>query len=189
MARRSIVWVKEDPPGAEFADVEIGRGRLSATGVAIGSDPQGYRIDYRLETAREYVTSGLEITARGPGFERRLDLRRLRSGRWTAHGARSDMALLGDAVDCDLALSPLTNSMPVLRHRLLEGGGPIELLMAWVSVPDLQVIPSVQRYRFVRREGELSIIRYESSSRDFIADLSFDQDGLCLTYPGIGRAV
>ena len=42
---------------------------------------------------------------------------------------------------------------------------------------------------FLRRSGNVSIIRYESSSRDFVADLGFDQDGLCLSYPGIGRAV
>jgi len=99
------------------------------------------------------------------------------------------MAPFAGALDCDLALSPLTNSMPVLRHGLLEGGGPLELLMAWVSVPDLRVLPSRQRYRFLRKSGEQSIIRYESSSRDFVADLSFDQDGLCMSYPGIGRSV
>jgi hypothetical protein len=186
MARRSIVWVKEDPLGAEFADVDISRGRLTAAGYAIGSHPSGYRLDYKLETLGNYVTSGLLVTARGEGWRRKLDLRRLRSGRWTGADGLADVA---GALDCDLALSPLTNSMPVLRHGLLEGGGPIELLMAWVSVPDLRVIPSRQRYSFVRRSGDLSIIRYESSSRDFVADLSFDQDGLCVDYPGIGRAV
>jgi hypothetical protein len=99
------------------------------------------------------------------------------------------MAAVAGALDCDLAYSPLTNSMPVLRHGLLEGGGPIELLMAWISLPDLRVTPSVQRYRFVRKAGEFSIIRYESASRDFIADLRFDSDGLCVDYPGIGRSV
>ncbi|HSS61242.1 MAG TPA: putative glycolipid-binding domain-containing protein [Candidatus Limnocylindrales bacterium] len=189
MARRSIAWVKPDPLGAEFADVEIGRGRLTAAGIAIGSSPAGYRLDYKLETLGDYVTSGLTVVARGAGWTRKLDLRRLRSGRWTARGTDSDMAAIQAAFDCDLALSPLTNSMPVLRHGLLEGGGPIELLMAWVSVPDLRVVPSVQRYRFLRKSGELSIVRYESSSRDFVADLTFDQDGLCLDYPGIGRSV
>jgi hypothetical protein len=190
MARRSIVWVKEDPPGAEFADVEISRGRLTAAGTALGSHPAGYRVDYRLEATRSgYVTSGLLAVARGPGWKRRLDLRRLRNGRWTARGVKSDMAAVAGALDCDLAYSPLTNSMPVLRHGLLEGGGPIELLMAWVSLPDLRVTPSVQRYRFVRKAGEFSIIRYESASRDFVADLRFDNDGLCLDYPGIGRSV
>src|SRR2546430_17636833 len=84
MARRSIVWVKEDPLGAEFADVDIARGRLTAIGVAIGSSPLGYRLEYKLETLAGYVTSGLVAVARGDGWQRKLDLRRLRSGRWTA---------------------------------------------------------------------------------------------------------
>ena len=199
MARRSIVWVKEDPLGAEFADVDIARGRLTAAGIAIGSHPVGYRLDYKLETRTRYVTSGLLVEARGQGWRRKLDLRLLGSGKWTARtSARGnvdlpppggDMTLFGEALDCDLALSPLTNSMPVLRHGLLESGGPLEFLMAWVSVPDLRVMPSRQRYSFLRRSGYLSVIRYESSSRDFVADLGFDHDGLCLSYPGIGRAV
>lgn len=199
MGRRSIAWLKPDPPGAEFADVDINRGRLTAVGLAIGSSPFGYRLDYKLETLAGYVTSGLLVTARGEGWRRRLDLRRLRSGRWTVRtesrgnvdlpAPGGDMDALKGALDCDLALSPLTNSMPVLRHGLLDAGGPFEFLMAWVSVPDLRVLPSRQRYTFVRKSGEASIIRYESSSRDFVADLTFDAHGLCLDYPGIGRSV
>jgi uncharacterized protein len=199
MAARSIVWVKEDPLGAEFAEVDIARGRLTTTGLAIGSYPVGYRLDYKLETRADYVTSGLLVTARGAGWRRKLDLRRLLPGKWTAQTTSrgkvdlpqpgGSMDAFEEALDCDLALSPLTNSMPVLRHGLLEGGGPVDLLMAWVSVPDLRVLPSRQRYSFVRKSGELSIIRYESSSRDFVAELTFDQDGLCLSYPGIGRSV
>jgi|SRR5712692_3291259 len=199
MARRSIVWVKEDPPGAEFADVTIERGRLKASGTAVGSAPLGYRLDYWLLTGREFVTTQLVVVARGEGWRRRLDLRRLRSGQWAA-GTRvsgrvdlpvpgGDMSAVAGALDCDLALSPLTNTMPVLRHGLLEDGGPVELLMAWVSVPELRVIPSRQRYRFARKSGRLSMITYESASRDFVADLAFDQDGLCMDYPGIGRSV
>lgn len=199
MARRSIAWVKEEHGGAEFADVDTTRTRLTAAGIAIGSYPVGYRLDYKLETRDGYVTSGLLAEARGQGWRRRLDLRRLLSGRWTARtSARGqvdlpapggEMALFEEALDCDLALSPLTNSMPVLRHGLLEGGGPVEFVMAWVSVPDLRVLPSGQRYTFVRRSGDTSIVRYESSARDFVADLVFDRDGLCVSYPGIGRAV
>jgi hypothetical protein len=99
------------------------------------------------------------------------------------------MSALDDALDCDLALSPLTNTMPVLRHGLLDRGRPVELLMAWVSVPDLAVIPSRQRYDHRRRRGRFSIVRYESESRDFAADLKFDQDGICVEYPRIGRSV
>jgi len=194
-----MVWVKPDPLGAESADIEIGRGRLTASGVALGSSPIGYRLDYKVETRTDLITSGLLVTARGEGWRRKLDLRRLLSGSWVARTAErgdldlpppgGDMDAVNDALDCDLALSPLTNSMPVLRHGLLDAGGPLEFLMAWVSVPDLHVYPSRQRYTFVRKSGELSIVRYESSSRDFVADLSFDRDGLCVSYPGIGRSV
>jgi uncharacterized protein len=189
MARRSIVWVKADPPGTEFAAVHVMRDGLSASGTAIGSSPSGYRLDYRLETGPNFVTKRLSVDARGDGWRRKLDLTRLRSGRWVCAGVASDMKAVAGALDCDLALSPLTNTMPVLRHGLLEEGGPFEFLMAWVSVPDLQVIPSVQRYRFLRRSGKFSIVRYESQSRDFVADLTFDRDGLCIDYPGIGRSV
>lgn len=75
------------------------------------------------------------------------------------------------------ALSPLTNSMPVLRHRLHEGGGPIDLLMAWVSVPDLAVYASAQRYTFIRAEPGSRIVRFESLDSSFVADLRFDEDG------------
>ena len=202
MASRAITWVKDDQLGAEFADVLIAPGlgaanRLTARGIAIGSKPVGYRLDYKLETKSEFVTSGLLVVARGDGWLRRLDLRRLRSGRWTARTKvegmlelpppGGDMARLSGVLDCDLAWSPLTNSMPVLRHGLLEGGGPVDFLMAWVSVPDLSLHVSRQRYTFLRKSGDISVVRYESESRDFVAEVTFDADGLVIDYPGIGR--
>ena len=84
MARRSIAWVKDDQQGAEFADVMITRGRLTAAGTAIGFSPVPYRLDYKLETRSRFVTSGLLVDARGEGWSRSLDLRRHLSGRWTA---------------------------------------------------------------------------------------------------------
>lgn len=197
MALRAITWVKDDPLGAEFADVDLQAHRLTATGIAIGSAPVGYRLDYKLETLDGFITSGLLVTTRGDGWSRKLDLRRARSGTWTVRTATAgflalpdpggDVAEFSEALDCDLAWSPLTNSMPVLRHGLLEGGGPIDLVMAWVSVPDLFVHSSRQRYTFVRKTGDQSVIRYESRESAFKADVTFDSDGLVVEYPGIGR--
>ena len=98
-----------------------------------------------------------------------------------------DTSLLKGAIDCDLAWSPLTNAMPVLRHDLLRAGGSVDLLMAWVSVPDLHVYPSAQRYTFLRRDGDLSVIRYESIPSGFTSDIVFDPEGLVVDYPGVGR--
>jgi hypothetical protein len=198
MASRAVAWVKNElGPGAEFADVVIEGRRLAASGVAIGSAPIAYRLDYQLETQDDFITSGLLVTTKGEGWSRNLDLRRSPSGEWSI---RTEMdgflalpepggeeAEIAEALDCDLGLSPLTNSMPVLRHGLLEGGGPVDLVMAWVSVPDLSVHASRQRYTFLRKSGEVSVVRYESGSRDFVAELTFDADGLLIDYPGIGR--
>jgi len=199
MALRAIAWAKENPPGAEFAEIVIEGRRLAASGIGIGSTPIAYRLDYQVETYEDFITSGILVTTKGEGWSRHLDLRRSPSGGWTIRTEMKgflalpepggDIAEISEAMDCDLGLSPLTNSMPVLRHGLLHGGGPLDFLMAWVSVPDLAVHASRQQYSFVRKRGGVAIVRYRSLDSDFVADLSFDSDGLVVNYPGIGRRI
>jgi uncharacterized protein len=200
------LWTKREPFGTELAEVELGDGRLSANGLALGvidpasegGDSEPYRLEYRLSTTDDYVTSRLVVQVRGNGWNRAIDLRRGASGVWTcttfSEGNHAtlmppggDMAAVQGALDCDLALCPLTNSMPVLRHGLLEHGGPVDFVMAWVSVPDLSVRPSIQRYRFGRRDEEKRIVRFETLDVTFIADILFDEDGIVLDYPGLAQ--
>ena len=98
-----------------------------------------------------------------------------------------DPTTFADALDCDLGLSPMTNLMPVHRHALMSGGGPVELVTAWVSVPDLSVQADSQRYAFVRAERDRRVIRYEATDGSFAADIVLDQDGIVIDYPGIAR--
>jgi hypothetical protein len=194
---RRLAWIKEQRYGLEFADVRLSRQRLAATGVAIGAEPLPYRLDYRLETRRGFLTARLRVTTRGEGWQRALDLRRSPAGSWSVEAQAAGEAplsppggagaALSGALDCDLGLSPLTNSMPVLRHRLLEGGGALDFEMAWVSVPDLAVQAAGQRYTFLRRERERTVIRYENADGSFQSDLVFDADGLVLDYPQLAR--
>jgi hypothetical protein len=89
----------------------------------------GGRPDYRLDASADgCVTRSLHIAAVGEGWERRLRLERDPGGEWTAEvDSEGELDLpvpggdaldLGEALDCDLGFSPLTNTMPVLRHRL-----------------------------------------------------------------------
>ena len=183
---------------AETARIELGDGSLRATGAQFGIEPAAYRLTYRLEAPRDYVTSELELAASGAGWQRRLLLRRDGDGRWNAAHATEgqppfpeaggQLPDLAEALDCDLAHSPLTNSMPVLRHRLDQGGSR-DFLMAWVSVPDLAVLASAQRYEHVRTREEGSVVRYISLDSDFIAELELDANGLVELYPGLARRV
>jgi hypothetical protein len=195
---RSIVWVK--PQGAELADVELEDGSLTASGWAVGGEPVPYRLEYELATAGEYVTATLLVRVEGvdPGsgpWRRSVELvngpgevwavRAKAEGHVALPPPGGDAAAVQGALDCDLGLSPLTNTMPVLRSGLLDGGGPVEILTAWVSVPDLTVTPSRQTYTFVRRDGEHAIVNF--SVPGFTEDIVFDRDGLVVDYPGIGR--
>ena len=194
---RAVAWVKDDPFGVEFAEIILASTHLSAEGVAIGSVPTPYRLDYTLETASGFVTSRLSVSSCGEAWSRTLDLRRDAAGAWsvTAGGvgevdlpsAGGDPATFAGALDCDLGLSPVTNLMPVLRHELISGAGPVELTTAWVSVPDLSVRADGQRYTFARADDEYRVIRYEATEGSFAADITLDREGIVIDYPGIAR--
>lgn len=194
-----IAWMKTDPVGAEFVEVERAPHGLRATGTAIGSDPEPYRLDYALETDAEFVTRHVQARTRGQGWARTLRLTNEDGGGWrieaeqTGHFAGpapgGDAAAFAAARDADLGLSPLFNSMPVLRHHLLESEtGAVELLMVWISVPDLQVRPSRQRYTPVRPGGTApALVRFETveDGAGFRAEIEFDSDGFVVDYPGL----
>ncbi|OKK17322.1 hypothetical protein AMK16_20905 [Streptomyces sp. CB00455] len=182
----SRTWEILPARGHATAWLSLGEGRLTARGRAVGLVPEPYWVTYELETADRYVTSRLHVTVEGEGAARRLDLRN-DAGRWTADGVRRPD--LDGALDCDLGLCPLTNTMPVLRHGLHREpvGEPHEFLMAWVSVPDLTVRADRQRYTPLARAGHGAHIRYESDG--FRSDVAFDEDGLVLHYPSLAAVV
>jgi hypothetical protein len=88
---------------------------------------------------------------------------------------------LGDVDFFDLGWSPLFNSLPVIRDRLLESGPAGEYVMRWVDVPSLEVTRSEQRYEPLGN----GLIRFRSGS--FTADIQFDENEFVLDYPGIAR--
>jgi hypothetical protein len=195
--RRAAAWVKNDPFGVEFAEIRIAEEQLTASGVALGTTPLPYRLDYDLETRAGFVTARLRVTSRGEGWRRELDLRRDQHSVWSVAAdeegdvdlppAGGDAGRFADAFDCDLGLSPVTNMMPILRHGLLSGGGPIEFTMAWVAVPALAVQPDGQRYRHLRSAADHHVVRYEATDGRFAADITVDADAVVVDYPGIAR--
>jgi uncharacterized protein len=178
---RLFVWRGLEEWLAEAATIVLADDRMTATGTQLGAEPDPYRVDYELVTGTGFITERLSAVARTAAGEHRLELRRDADGRWTVDGEpRPD---LDGALDCDLGYSPVTNAMPILREGLRDGGGHRDLVMAWVSVPDLTVHRSPQRYEPI----DAHTVRYVSLDGDFRAELELDDDGLVLRYPRLAE--
>jgi uncharacterized protein len=194
-SHRAVVWRGTDEFRTEYADVRIHSGHLLARGVQIGVVPLPYEARYSLDTRDGFATARLTVDVNGAGWSRRLDLSCDESATWQLSADMSggedmpepggDPVGLTGAVDCDLAFSPFTNTMPILRDGLHEGGDPRDYDMAWVSLPDLAVHRSLQRYEPIV-PGR---VRFVSRDSDFRAELELDADGLLVRYEHLAERV
>lgn len=204
---RGYAWQGEDDPARlDSATVIFGPGSLKAHGT---SRTDNYAMSWALETVDQWITKSLTTTVHGHGWSRQLELERTEDGIWTAYvQTHGETALpppgiiagtdLKGALDCDLALCPMTNTMPILRLNLLapaerdeERDEETVLTMAWVEVPSLRVLPSRQRYGRMPASGPSGhsgqTVRYSSESRNFTTELTVDQDGIVTRYPGLAK--
>jgi uncharacterized protein len=180
---RALVWRGVEEWLAEHAQVELVEDGILATGVQLGAEPEPYLLEYHLDAPNGWITRRLDVEASGAGWRRSLSLEHDGRGRWTADGER--VPDVDGALDCDLAFSPLTNLMPVRRSALHERPGREDFVMAWVSVPDLRLHASPQRYEHVRP----GVVRYVALDGDFTAELELDDDGFVVRYPRLAERV
>jgi hypothetical protein len=138
-----------------------------------------------MEIARvELLAGGLRAsgTQVGVTYELRYELDGDRLRLEVVGGSAAEFAVEG----CDffdLGYSPLFNSLPVLRDGLLDEGPARDYVMRWVSVPELAVHESKQRYEPLGGRR----VRFREAS--FAADLTFDEDGLVVRYEGLAERV
>ncbi len=193
---RFLVWRGVEEWLTESAAVELAEDGLRAAGTQMGAEPVPFRVDYRLEAPERFITRELELTATSEGWRRRLLLRHDGAGGWRAEvedagdvpGGPWDGELpdLSGARDIDIENSPLTNTMPILRHGFQRGGAG-DFVMAFVTMPSLRVEASPQRYEHARTADQGSVVRYISRDGDFTADLELDAEGLLVHYPRLAR--
>jgi len=193
----------DDPDRLEAATVVMRGDRLAALGTSRATT---YATSWALRTGPGWVTEHLDVSVHGVGWSRHLDLVRTPDGVWSADVRESgtapsdlappgidDPAALDGALDCDVALCPVTNTMPILRLGLLGDAPPAretELVMAWVELPSLRVLRSDQRYAARSPLDPVTgrgVVTYTSATRDVTADLTVDADGIVVDYPQLAR--
>jgi hypothetical protein len=106
------------------------------------------------------------------------------TGRWNdGFGRRLDE--LDGCLDIDIWPTPFTNSFPI-RRRPLAVGERGEFRVVWVFGPDLTIKPQPQAYT---RAGERVYLFEGLDGSGFEAELTMDEDGVVLDYPGLFERV
>jgi uncharacterized protein len=106
-------------------------------------------------------------------------------GHWTdAEG--SACSSLDGCLDLDISHTPFTNTLPI-RRLALTPGESADLLVAYLTVPELTIRPAQQRYTCLSLTTSGGVYRYEGLENNFTADLPVDAQGLVVDYPGIWK--
>ena len=195
----ALFWRRLDTAGSEHV-LYSDRAGLRAKGTMLAATPVPFACRYELYTDDAWATARFEVTVEGAGFLRSVRLERA-AGRWRVTATEQgnlDAALLAaghpraalpgseepaklvKALDVDLGFTPLTNTLPIQRLKL-EPGESREIRAVYIELPQLSVSVMPQRYT---RLGD-RLYRYQSEG--FQADLSVDEFGLVVDYPGLWR--
>jgi len=154
-----IVWESLEWPGMEHVIWQGAEGRADSAAVMLL--PEGpLRVKYVL-TPTHVEINGLILEHDGEGS-------------WT------DRPELDGCLEVDISITPLTNTLPIQRLKL-EPGESREIRAVYIELPQLSVSVMPQRYT---RLGD-RLYRYQSEG--FQADLSVDEFGLVVDYPGLWR--
>lgn len=201
---RTIRWQGEDDSARQdTAAVSFRSREFAASGTSTTGE---YSARWSLSTSPGWVTTRFAIRVEGQGWSRSLELTRSGDGKWSAETRETgdaalpapgieDPGALDNAQDVDLALCPLTNTMPVLRLDLLTASAPADdtkLTAARVEMPSLRVLPSDQVYSQVSaydRDRGYGVVLFSSTSHGFTAELTVDADGAVIDYPGLARRI
>ncbi|MBB3019099.1 hypothetical protein FHR70_002153 [Microvirga lupini] len=178
---RTIRWSAWDgcEAGLEHVDIRPADGGLDISGVVIARESEAqFGLSYRLRLDALWRTREAVLRTTAGHV---LHLASDSQGHWQENGkVRPD---LQGCIDVDIQASPITNTLPI-RRLDLESGESTEIRLCYITLPDLTVFPSNQRYTALDAG---SLYRFENLEDGFTADLPVDQDGFVLDYPGLFR--
>jgi hypothetical protein len=180
MTTRRVAWRRSDEVQTdEHCTLTQRDTGLSLVGTVLGAeDGAPVRIEYRVLTDAEGLTTAAHVRDLR-GFEQRtLTLERDAKGNWTVDGTK--VRGLKGATDVDLGCSPSTNTLPIRRLRIGVGASKT-IKAAWVRFPELTVVKADQTYT------RIDEFTYRYASGDFEAELTVDDEDLVAVYADWAR--
>jgi len=170
-------WTALRWPGMEHVIVSGEAGGITAASHVVLAENRLVTVAYDLTCDVSFRFRKLTISVTDPRGEQTLTLVSEDAG-WRADGtSRPDLA---GCADIDINCTPLTNTLPV-RRLTWSGEATHDIDVAYVTVPELEVRKASQRYTRLSP----TLFRYESGS--FRRELTLDESGFVLDYPGLWR--
>lgn len=178
-----VRWRDWSGTGIEHLVLRQDADSITAEGVVVGGTEDAFGARYRVLCDPAWRVRQIEVELMGS--DRRLHLIADGAGRWLDDVARQTLRELDDAIDADLPFTPFTNTLPIRRLNL-SAGESVELVVAYIAMPELTPLPDPQRYTCLDPGRRY---RFESLDSDFSCEIELDAHGLVTTYPGMFRRV
>ena len=176
-----ILWERLDLPGHEICELSRFDDGWRLKGVALlADDGRPCKLEYEIACDASWQTRHAHVWGHVGDTIADLTIERAHQTVWRVNGAI--LPALEACVDIDLGFSPSTNLLPI-RRLSLAVGQHADVRAVWVRFPDLEVEVLEQRYA---RTGERSY-RYKSAGGAFVRDLTINDVGFVVDYPGLWR--
>lgn len=184
MKHRQIIWKSLAYEGLEHVYISKGIAENIVKGCFIGViEQKGFQFSYMLSYDKSYRIIGVDLSL---WREESLHLRSDRQGNWKQYFGTNLQPLpqFAGCLDIDITATPFTNTLPIRRVQW-EVGQSRDFKMLYITVPELTLSVSEQRYTCLEKSEAGGSFRFELVDGSFSADLPVDADGLVLDYPGL----
>jgi uncharacterized protein len=140
------------------------------------------RLEYLVTCSADWRTQSATLTGWLGSRDVSVNVYVDNHGRWLLNS--EPVGGLEGSVDIDLNFSPSTNVLPI-RRLGLEIGERASVKAAWLRFPGFRLEPLEQIYHRL----DASTFRYESAGGRFTRDLTVNEAGLVILYPGFWEAM
>jgi hypothetical protein len=180
-----VLWTTLELPGLEQLHLVENETGVVADGLVLGIEhATPFRLWYQVRADSDWNVRECLLQVGGEKGQT-VHLYTDGQGHWTDATGVANSTLDG-CLDIDISCTPFTNTLPI-RRLALAPGASADLLVAYITVPDLSVGPVQQRYTCLSRTASGGTYRYEGLESNFTADLLVDARGLVVDYPGIWK--
>ncbi|WP_244817212.1 putative glycolipid-binding domain-containing protein [Caballeronia sp. Lep1P3] len=184
---KRVRWSQRDGAGLEYVALDARPDAVVIESTIVGeSEADAFGAMYRIECDARWQVTRLAVKLAGGAA---IDLTRKDGDNGAAHAwtdaSGAPQEGLRGCIDVDISATPFTNTLPIRRLQLQPGERRV-IRVVYVHVPAMNVRAVEQAYTCLDADGRY---RFEGLDTGFSAEITVDQDGLVVDYPGLFKRI